>query len=120
AVIANGAGLGAIERMNQLPFQYTQITGKGNLNFTQMMDLDRVLSNKKIAHRLLLFDGVHNWAPSEVMKRALSGILINSMLSGSTKKDSAFIRRFITKNDKNISILMNQKKWLKASNLARF
>jgi predicted peptidase len=76
AVIANGAGLADVTQ-NSFHFSFTAIAGEGDMNMTDLVSINDELNKTNVRHRLILFDGKHEWAPEP---RWTSLAVCNSML----------------------------------------
>src|SRR5665213_733292 len=70
-VIANGAGLEEITTSGNFNFSLTSIAGRGDMNMTDLISIDKILQNTQTKHRIIFFDGIHEWAPLNIMKLSL-------------------------------------------------
>jgi predicted esterase len=93
-VIGCGAGLAAgIDPSPSLPFVYYGIVGNEDFNYAEMKRLDRRLQSAGVAHRIEVFEGGHDWAPSDECVRAIEWIELDAMKAGRRSRDDAFIDR---------------------------
>ena len=113
-VIANGAGLEDITTAGNFKFSYTAITGNGDLNMTDMVSIDKILDRTTTQHRIIFFDGIHEWAPESTMDIAFEGLKLDAMRDNSIPKDSSFINGFITQMKKTIDQEEKDNKLIKA------
>jgi pimeloyl-ACP methyl ester carboxylesterase len=97
-VILNGAGLPDGAPVDNFEFDVTLLTGEGDLNMTDMEALDNRLDSTRTRHRILFFDGKHEWAPLGTMNTALAGIQLDAMHRGLIPKDEGFISRYVSES----------------------
>lgn len=97
-VIANGAGLPDGVSAGDLPFSYTAIAGEGDMNMTELVGLNGELDRTKTRHRILLFSGIHEWAPAATMRTAFAGLDLDAMAMGLLPRDAAAIGAFAGKS----------------------
>lgn len=94
-VIAGGAGLPDGVSASDLPFSFTALAGEGDMNLTELVSLSAALDKTRTRHRIIVFDGKHEWAPLAVMDRAFAGWQLEAMHDGWLAKDAAFIARVV-------------------------
>lgn len=90
-VIACGAALPDGTPAGNFDFSFTGIAGKGDMNMTDLIATDNAFDKTQTLHRLILFDGKHEWPPESVMNTAFAGLQLDAMRNGLIKKDDAFI-----------------------------
>ncbi len=74
AVIGNSAGFE--KTAGYYPsFGFIGIGGSSDMNMLELVNIHKYLNNSKTPHMLLMFDGIHQWAPPEVMKKAFIWML---------------------------------------------
>ena len=73
-----------------LGFYYIGIAGLEDFNYKEMAAQERELKN--IKHDFFVFKGSHEWAPSNIMDKAIRKIIANSMEEGRKTKDENFIK----------------------------
>ena len=95
-IIANGAGLGDITTAGNFKFSYMAIAGNGDLNMTDMVSIDKILDKTSTMHRIIFFDGIHEWAPESTMDITFEGLQLDAMRDNLIPKDTSFINGFIT------------------------
>lgn len=96
-VIGCGAGLAVgIEPSSSLPFVYYGTIGNEDFNYAEMKHLDRSLQSAGVAHRVEVFEGGHDWAPSDECVRAIEWIELQAMKSGRRSRDDSFVDRLFT------------------------
>lgn len=67
------------------------LIGETDFNFYEMRWLDEELTRRKFLHRVVTFDGGHEWPPDAVCAEALDWMQIVAMQRGLVPADSAFI-----------------------------
>jgi predicted esterase len=93
-VIGCGAGLAVgLEPKASLPFIFYGTVGTEDFNYPELKQLDRALQSAGIVHRVEVFEGGHDWAPSDVCVRAIEWLELQSMKSGHRARDDEFINR---------------------------
>lgn len=90
-VIAGGAGLPEGVSPGDFAFSLTMLTGEGDMNMTDLVALHTALDRTHTRQRLLLFDGIHEWAPPAVMDLAFAGLVLDEMRAGLVRSDAAFV-----------------------------
>lgn len=74
SVILGGAALPDGAQADNFDFDITLLTGDGDMNMTDLVDFDRALDGTRTQHRILFFNGTHEWAPDSVMRVAFMGL----------------------------------------------
>lgn len=113
-VIANGAGLEDITTARNFKFSYTAITGNGDLNMTDLVSIDKILDKTSTQHRIIFFDGIHEWAPESTMAIAFEGWQLDAMRDNLISKDTSFINGFVERMKKTIEEKANDNELIKA------
>lgn len=73
-VIACGAGLPGLNSIPTLTFELFGISGLGDFNLNEMLQLDRMLDQTAVRHFFTTFEGAHEWPPEDVIKEAIQWI----------------------------------------------
>ena len=102
-VIANGAGLPDQTPAGNFNFTFTAITGEGDMNMTDLVAITNDLDKTQTRHRLLFFNGKHEWAPEKTMNRAFAGWQLDAMEQHLIAKDEAFISSFVAKSKQTVA-----------------
>jgi pimeloyl-ACP methyl ester carboxylesterase len=97
-VIANGAALPDGVSAGDFRFSFTAIAGEGDMNMTDLVAINEALEKTKTRHRILFFDGRHEWAPEATMRIAFEGLQFDAMRAGDIAKDGAAIEGYIGKS----------------------
>ncbi|MEI7491097.1 MAG: hypothetical protein WCK92_06860 [Bacteroidota bacterium] len=118
-VIGCGAGFPSVVQPPKYKFDYFGIVGLGDFNLTEMVALDKTLSQMQFRHFILEFDGIHAWPPQSEIEKALNWYTFNSMKDGRLKKSDSLIRVFSSSMTADYDSLVKQGRLLYArQNLA--
>ena len=118
-VIANGAGLNDITQAGNFNFSFTAIAGEGDMNMTDLVSINNSLDKTQTNHRIIFFDGIHEWAPESTMKTAFIGFQLDAMRQKIIPQNDSLINSFITENKKEITNYANADKYLKAEEICK-
>ncbi len=99
-VVGCGAGLPAINRNPAGPFSYLAVVGNQDFNYTEIRQLDEMLEAAHYQHHLLVFDGIHQWPPKELLPDIFTWLRFDAMRQQAIPADRNEINLFIEKNDK--------------------
>jgi dienelactone hydrolase len=110
-VVGCGAGFPNLNQKPQTTFSYLAVVGKQDFNLTEMMQLDESLEKAGYQHHLLLFDGIHQWPPKELIPEIFTWIRFDAMKQKSIPENRSEIDRFIEQNDKIASDFAAQNKF---------
>ncbi len=119
-VIANGAALPEITQAGNFNFSFTAIAGEGDMNMTDLVAITNDLDKTQARHRIIFFDGIHEWAPESAMEIAFSGLELDAMHERLAKKDDNFIANIISSAKKKIEDDLRLGKYVKAAEICRF
>ena len=89
-VIACSAGFPDAQARKSAPFPIFGTAGTEDFNFTEMRRLDRALTTP---HRVLIFEGTHDWLPAALATDAIEWLEIQGMKSGLRTRDEALVDR---------------------------
>lgn len=112
-VIAGGAALPDGTPAGDLNFSFTALAGEGDMNLTDLEAISSELDKTRTRHRIIHFDGKHEWAPENSMSVAFAGLQFDAMLEGLIPKDGIFISQYIAKSKKRLET------WYKTNQLIR-
>lgn len=118
-VIANGAALEDLTTAGNLNFSFTAITGNGDMNMTDLVSIDKILDKTLTHHRIIFFNGIHEWAPESIMNTAFEGFQFDAMRKNLIPQDTPFVSQFILHNQKQIASDLKENKYLKAMQTCR-
>ena len=114
-VIAGGAGLADMTAKGEnLHFSFSGIVGEGDMNMTDLVAINNDLDKTTIRHRLIFFDGKHEWAPESIMNIAFVGLQLDAMANKITPADEHFISKFIDVSKARIDAFISKQNYLRA------
>lgn len=73
------------------PFVFFGTIGDKDFNYYEMMELEPRLEETGIAHRIEIFDGIHQWPPDPLPAHAIEWMELQAMRAGTRPKDAAQI-----------------------------
>ena len=91
-VIACSAGFGGSETPSKVPFLFFGTAGVTDFNYRELRRVDRELDDLRAAHRVVIFDGGHEWLPALLATEALAWFELHAMRTGMREKDTAWIQ----------------------------
>jgi hypothetical protein len=91
-LIACSAGFPNSETPAKVGFAFFGTMGVDDFNFSELRRLDRDLEAKNTSHRIVVFEGGHEWAPESLMIEALGWLELQAMRDGLRPKDEALIK----------------------------
>ena len=113
-VIAGGAGLPDYEQPANFSFSFTAIAGEGDMNQTELVAVNEALNRTTTRHRILFFDGKHEWAPISTMEQAFAGLQLDAMRSKFIPPDHVFIDSYIAKSKARVEAYNKNQQLIKA------
>jgi predicted esterase len=93
-VIANGAALPDGAPADNYPFSFTAIAGEGDMNMTELVAINAAFDKTSTPHRIILFNGKHEWAPEATMNEAFAGLQFDAMRNKGLPVNEALINSF--------------------------
>jgi len=102
-VIVGGAGLPDGTPAGNFNFTFTLIAGEGDMNMTDLIALNNELDITQTKHRIIFFDGKHEWAPKNTMNTTFEGIQFDAMREKLIPQNDAFINDYIIKSKKRFN-----------------
>jgi hypothetical protein len=113
-VIAGGAALPDDTAPADFHFTFTAIAGEGDMNMTDLVAVNQALDKTKTVHRIIFFDGKHEWCPENSMRSAFTGLQLDAMRGNLIPKDVAFIDNYISSGKKNIDTYLHAGNYIRA------
>lgn len=113
-VVCNGAGLPDGTAFTNFDFSFTAIAGEGDMNMTDLVATTNQLDKTQTIHRIIFFNGKHEWAPETIMDIAFSGLQLDAMRSQLISKDDAFISNYIAQSKKRLEEYSSKNELIKA------
>jgi len=111
-VIANGATLPDVPNAGN--FSFTAIAGEGDLNMTDLVAITNGLDQTQMRHRIIFFDGIHEWARESTMNIAFEGLQLDAMHEKVIPGNNTFIGNYIANSKKRIDEYLKTNNYLKA------
>jgi pimeloyl-ACP methyl ester carboxylesterase len=113
-VIANGAGLPDGVNAGNYAFSFTALTGEGDMNMTELVAVSAAFDKTNTRHRLIVFNGKHEWAPEKTMDVALTGLQFDAMLNKQLPMNEALIKAFAANSKKAVETYSSSNNLVKA------
>jgi predicted esterase len=73
-------------------FPFFGTAGTEDMNQSELKHLDGVLEDRKAVHRLVIFNGGHEWAPAAVLAEGVEWLELQEMRAGTRPRDESLIR----------------------------
>lgn len=90
--IACSAGFPDSENVpGKVPFAFFGTAGTEDFNNPELRRLDRELADRRAIHRLVIFQGSHEWAPVSLLTAGVEWLELQAMRAGTRPKDETFI-----------------------------
>jgi dienelactone hydrolase len=93
SVIGCSAGFPQLKESIKTKFDYIGFAGSDDMNYAEMVTLNRSLDNNNIRHQLVIFDGTHAWPTKEVLGEAFLWIELNAMKDKKKAIDNNYINQ---------------------------
>ena len=107
-VVAGGAGLPDGIAAADFGFSFTGIAGTGDLNMTDLVTLNSDFDKTRTRHRILFFNGKHEWSPVETMDQAFAGLRLDILREGEVHPgDGAFIKMVASEYKNRVAASLN-------------
>jgi hypothetical protein len=113
-VIANGAGLPDGAAAGNYDFSFTAITGEGDMNMTELVSISKEFDKTSTRHRLMVFNGKHEWAPEKTMDVAFAGFQFDAMRNKLLPVNAAFINSYVANSKKTVDAYTKENNLVKA------
>lgn len=113
-VIVGGAALPDGTAPGDFRFSITAIAGEGDMNMTDLVAFNNALDKTQTRHRIIFFDGKHEWWPENTMNVALTGLQFDGMLGKLIPKDNVFINNYCADSKKRIDNYLRTNNYIKA------
>jgi pimeloyl-ACP methyl ester carboxylesterase len=113
-VIANGAGMPDITHAGNFQFSFTAVTGYGDMNMTDLVAINNDLANTQTHHRIIFFEGKHEWAPENTMRIAFAGLQLDAMREKLIAFNDLFVNNYITQSKERILTFLKDNNYLYA------
>lgn len=119
-VIACSAGFPA--QPNGIPpriaFGFFGTAGTEDFNYAELMRLDRELDDRKATHRIVVFNGGHQWASAELLTEAVEWLELYAMRTGVRPKEESLIQALLLKRTSVLPAQPGIERWRALRSLA--
>lgn len=116
SVIAGGASLPDGTPAGDFAFSFTAIAGKGDMNMTDLMAINDALSKTQTRHRIIYFNGKHEWAPLNTMDIAFAGLEFDAMRDNTLPVEDSFIKQYLSNSKIRLDSDIRKNDMLQADN----
>jgi predicted esterase len=91
-VLLSGAGFSQNSSpLRETPFPVFSAVGNLDFNYSELIPLQDKLEQAEYPHWLGIFDGIHEWAPAEVMNEAFAWFRVQAMRSKREARNDDFV-----------------------------
>lgn len=115
-VIACGAGFSSVPSYTPSTqnFSYAGLCGDRDMNYKEMIGVEKYLNQIKFSNTLFTFDGNHEWPPNEQILMALEWLETVAHKKGHLKKSDDEVKASYLKSFERAKIAMNNNQHLSA------
>lgn len=118
-VIACSAGFPA---SNDIPgtvaFPFFGTAGSEDFNYAELKRLDGELTDRRAAHRIVIFAGGHEWASADLLAEGVEWLEIQAMRSGARAKDEVSIQTSLNKRLARLESKATGETWAEMKSIA--
>lgn len=90
-VIACSAAFSGSETPGKVPFAFFGTAGVTDFNYRELRRVDRELAERKAVHRVVIFDGGHEWLPPALAVEAIGWLELHAMRTGARAKEPTWL-----------------------------
>ena len=102
-VIANGAGLPDGTPADNYSFSFTALAGEGDMNMTELVAINAAFDKTRTRHRIILFNGKHEWAPEKTMDKAFAGLQFDAMYNKLLPLNDTLINAYVNQSKNTVA-----------------
>ncbi len=106
-VIGCSAGFPQVKEAIKYKFDFFGFAGNDDMNYAEMVNLDRALEKSGFRHQLVVFNGTHDWPPKENIPEAMLWLELNAMRNKLKPIDKNFITTQLANYDKQLVEIKN-------------
>ena len=110
-MIGCSAGFPDVKEGIRNKFDYFGYAGNDDMNYAEMVNLDRALENSGFRHQLLVFNGTHAWPPKEIIGESILWTELNAMKDKTKPVDMSFVNEQLATFDKELTELNKTRKF---------
>lgn len=119
-VIVTGAGLPDGKPVSNFNFSYTMLAGNGDMNMTDLAALNNQFDKTQTRHRIIFFDGKHEWPSETIMAKAFQGLQLDAMQEQLIPINEKFISSFSKQQQQIVNDNIAANKLLDADNVYNY
>jgi hypothetical protein len=114
-VISSGAGfLSNIPVKDGLPYAFFGTIGVDDFNYSELIQVDKTLTEISVPHHIAFFDAGHQWPTPELTFEALEWFDLQAMKSGRMEKNAIFIDRIFSRDKARAEAFVQKENILEA------
>jgi predicted esterase len=106
-IIASGAGFSDKVVPAKLAPAFFGSAGREDFNYSELKQIDAALAAQHARHRLVIFEGSHEWLPEPQATEALGWMELQAMRSGLRPKDEALVGTLLRQRLQAAAVLKN-------------
>jgi predicted esterase len=91
-VIGCSAAFAGSETPAKVPYAFFGTAGVTDFNYRELRRVDRELEERRLVHRVMFFEGGHEWLPPALAMDALAWFQLHAMRIGARAKDAAWVQ----------------------------
>lgn len=112
-VIACSAGFPVLPKglPAKIEFGFFGTAGTEDFNYAEMLGLDHDLEERKAPHRLVIFNGGHQWASAELLTEAMEWLELYAMRTGARPKEESLIQTLLLKRTSHLPVQPELERW---------
>ncbi|HVZ97151.1 MAG TPA: hypothetical protein VG847_09775 [Chitinophagaceae bacterium] len=114
SVIAGGAGISLTGNGGNINFTFTALAGTGDMNMTDLVNINNELDKTTARHRIIFFNGIHEWAPENTMNTAFEGLLLDAMFKKIIPVNDSFANSYVAGAKAAVTGLLAEHNYTKA------
>ncbi len=104
-VIASSGGFPGGETPKSVPFVFFGTAGTEDFNLSELKQLDGELDSLKAAHRVVIFEGGHDWPSAALCMEAIEWMEIQAIKAGRRPKDEALVDALLKRRRAGVQAL---------------
>jgi dienelactone hydrolase len=114
-VIANGAGLPDGTPADNYNFSFTALAGEGDMNMTELVAINAAFNKTSTRHRIILFNGKHEWAPVKTMDIVFAGLQFDAMYNKLLPVNDTLIHAYVNQSRNAVATYTKANSLVKAA-----
>jgi len=118
-VIACSAGFPTSDNIpNRVPFPFFGTAGTEDFNYAELKRLDNELDDRGAAHRIVIFEGGHEWASAALLTDAVEWLELQGMRTGAWSRDDALIQAALKSRVAAVESMTGGETWVEMKLIA--